>query len=299
VYLFKPMPSYRMNGGQAGRRGQPKTEGVNHSNGVMIHYYLKDTTKVVASLEIMESTGKLIKKFATKPDKKAKEEEMKIKPGMNKFVWNMRYADAEGFDGLIMWAAGLTGPKAMPGIYKAKLTVGTKTTETEFEILKDPRTNGSINDIKEQFDFSIAVRDKLSETNKAIKKIRTTREQINRVTEPMKGKEDMKDATELAKSILDDIKKIEEELYQTKNRSNQDPLNYPVRLNNKLGALGSEVDGSDFKPTEQVKSVYKEVTEKIEIQLNLLNKVMNEKVPKFNEVVKQKQVSAISVGDIM
>ncbi len=298
VYLFKPMPSYRMNGGQAGRRGQPKTEGVNHSNGVMIHYFLKDTTKAVASLEILESSGKLIKKFATKPDKKAKEEELKLKPGMNKFVWNMRYPDAEGFDGLIMWAASLTGPKAIPGIYKAKLTVNGKSSETEFEILKDPRTSGSLADIKEQFDFSIAVRDKLSETNKAIKQIRTTREQINRVTEPMKGKEDMKDATELAKSILDEIKKIEEALYQTKNRSGQDPLNYPVRLNNKLGALGSEVDGSDFKPTEQVKAVNKEVTEKIDVQLNQLNKVMTDKIPKFNEIIKQKQVSAITI-DVM
>ncbi len=298
VYLFKPMPSYRMNGGQAGRRGQPKTEGINHSNGVMIHYFLKDTTKAVASLEILESSGKLIKKFATKPDKKAKEEELKLKPGMNKFVWNMRYPDAEGFDGLIMWAASLTGPKAVPGIYKAKLTVNGKSSETEFEILKDPRTSGSLADIKEQFDFSIAVRDKLTETNKAIKQIRTTREQINRVTEPMKGKEDMKDATELAKSILDEIKKIEEALYQTKNRSGQDPLNYPVRLNNKLGALGSEVDGSDFKPTEQVKAVNKEVTEKIDVQLNQLNKVMTDKIPKFNEIIKQKQVSAITI-DVM
>lgn len=298
VYLFKPMPSYRMNGGQAGRRGQPKTEGVNHSNGVMIHYFLKDTTKAVASLEILESSGKLIKKFSTKPDKKAKDEELKIKQGMNKFVWNMRYPDAEGFDGLIMWAASLTGPKAIPGIYKAKLTVNGKSSETEFEILKDPRTSGSLADIQSQFDFSIAVRDKLTETNKAIKQIRTTREQINRVTEPMKGKEDMKDATELAKSILDEIKKIEEALYQTKNRSGQDPLNYPVRLNNKLGALGSEVDGSDFKPTEQVKSVYKEVTEKIDVQLNQLNKVMTDKIPKFNEIIKQKQVSAITI-DVM
>ncbi|MFN8888900.1 MAG: WD40/YVTN/BNR-like repeat-containing protein, partial [Cyclobacteriaceae bacterium] len=298
VHLFKPMPSYRMNGGQAGRRGQPKTEGVNHSNGVMIHYFLKDTTKTVASLEILESSGKLIKKFATKPDKKAKEEELKIKQGMNKFVWNMRYPDAEGFEGLIMWAASLTGPKAVPGIYKAKLTVNGKSTETEFEILKDPRTSGSMADIQAQFDFSIAVRDKLTETNKAIKQIRTTREQINRVTEPMKGKEDMKDATDLAKSILDEIKKIEEALYQTKNRSGQDPLNYPVRLNNKLGALGSEVDGSDFKPTEQVKAVYKEVTEKIDVQLNQLNKVMTDKIPKFNEIIKQKQVSAITI-DVM
>ncbi len=299
VHLYKPMPSYRMNGGQSGRRGQPKTEGVNHPNGVMIHYFLKDTTKATASLEILEMDGKLIKKFATKPDKKLKEEEMKIKPGMNRFVWNLRYADAEGFDGLIMWAASLTGPKAMPGMYKAKLTVNGKSQETEFEILKDPRTSGTVADIKAQFDFSIAVRDKLSETHKAIKKIRTAREQINRVTEPMKGKEEMKDVNEMAKSILDDMKKIEETLYQTKNKSGQDPLNYPVRLNNKLGALGSEVDGSDFRPTEQVKVVHKEITEKINEQLNLLNKVMTDKVPKFNDLVKQKQVSAISVGEVM
>lgn len=298
-HLYKPMPSYRMNGGQGGFRSPSKTEGKNHPGGVMIHYYLKDTTKTVASLEILEMNGKLIKKFATKPDKKTKEEQLKIKPGMNRHIWNMRYADAEGFDGLIMWAASLTGPKAVPGTYKAKLTVNGKSTETEFEIVKDPRTSGSVADIKAQFDFSIAVRDKLSDTHKAIKKIRTAREQINRVTEPMKGKDEMKDVTDMAKSILDDMKKIEEALYQTKNRSGQDPLNFPVRLNNKLAALGSEVDGSDYKPTEQVKTVYNEITEKINEQLNQLNKVMTDKVPKFNELVKQKQVSAISVSDVM
>lgn len=298
VYLFKPMPSYRMNGGQAGRRGQPKNEGTNHPNGVMIHFFLKDTAKTVASLEIMEKSGTLIKKFATKPDKKANEEQLKIKPDMNRFIWNMRYADAEGFDGLIMWAGSLTGPKAIPGTYKARLTVNGKVSETEFEIVKDPRTSGTLADIKEQFNFSIAERDKLTETHKAIKKIRTAREQINRVTEPMKGKDDMKEVTELAKSILDDMKKIEEALYQTKNRSGQDPLNYPVRLNNKLAALGNEVDGSDFKPTEQVKEVHKEIVDQIDVQLNQLNKVMTDKVPRFNDLVKQKQVSAVSV-DIM
>jgi photosystem II stability/assembly factor-like uncharacterized protein len=299
AHLYKPMPSYRMNGGARDAKNESKTEGKNHPNGVIIHYFVKDTTKITASLEILEMNGKVIKKFTTKPDKKTKEEQLKVKPGMNRHVWNMRYADAEGFDGIIMWAASLTGPKAMPGMYKAKLTVNGKSMETEFEILKDPRTSGTVADIKEQFDFSLAVRDKLSETHKAVKKIRTVREQINRVTEPMKDKEEMKDVNEMAKSILEEIKKIEETLYQTKNKSGQDPLNYPVRLNNKLGALNSEVDGSDFKPTEQVKVVRKEITEKIDEQLNLLNKVMSDKVPKFNELIKQKQVSAISVGDVM
>lgn len=297
-HLYKPMPSYRMNGAQAGRRGQPKNEGMNHPNGVMIYFMLKDTVKAIASLEILEMNGTMIKKFATKPDKKAKDEELKIKPGMNRFVWNMRYANAEGFDGLIMWAGSLTGPKAAPGKYKARLTVNNVPIETEFEIVKDPRTSGTVEDIKAQFDFSIAVRNKLSETNLAVKKIRTARDQINRVIEPMKGKEDMKDVNELSKSILDDMKKIEEALYQTKNKSGQDPLNYPVRLNNKLAALNSEVDGSDYKPTQQVKAVHKEIVEKIDFQLEQLKKVMNEKVPKFNDLIKQKQVNAVTV-DVM
>src|SRR5258706_6594473 len=296
-HLYKPMRSYRMNGGQA--RTASKTAGKNHPNGVMIHYFLKDTAKTKVSLEILETDGKLIKKFATKPDKKLKEEEMKIKPGMNRQIWNMRYADAEGFDGLIMWAASLTGPKAIPGIYKAKLTVNGQSQETEFEILKDPRTSGTQADMKAQFDFAIAVRDKLSETNKAVKNIRTVRDQINRVTDPMKDKAELKDVTEMGKLINTEMKKIEEALYQTKNKSNQDPLNYPVRLNNKLGALANEVDGSDYKPTEQVKTVYKEITDKIDLQLNNLRQIMKDKLPKFNELVKQKQVSAVTVDDVM
>lgn len=297
VHLYKPMPSYRMNGGQGGRRGQPKKEGVNHPNGVMIHFFLKDTAATKASLEILENNGTLIKKFATKPDKKKKEEKLTIKPGMNKFNWNMRYADAEGFDGMILWAGGLTGPKAVPGIYRAKLTVNEKSMDTEFEILKDPRTSGSVADIKTQFDFSIAVRDKLTETHKAIKKIRTTRDQLDRVTEPLKGNEEYKEINDLAKKIQDEIKKVEEALYQTKNRSGQDPLNFPIRLNNKLAALGGEVDGGDYKPTEQVKEVFQEISGKIDTQLKALDKVFSEMAPKFNDLMKQKQVNALTIGD--
>jgi photosystem II stability/assembly factor-like uncharacterized protein len=296
-HLFKPMPSYRMNGGQGGWRGESKKDGKNHPNGVLIHYYVKDTLKLTASLEILDLGGALIKKFSTKPDKKAKDAEMKVKPGFNRLNWNMRYADAESFDGIILWAGSLTGPKAVPGKYKAKLTVNGQSQETEFEIVKDPRSTSTQEDIKAQFDFLIQVRDKLSETNKAVKRIRSAREQINRVTEPMKGKDDMKDVTALAKTILDDMKKIEETLYQTKNRSNQDPLNFPIRLNNKLAGLASETSGGDFRPTDQVKAVYKELSAKIDEQLAALNKIINEQVPKLNALVKEKKVDAVVLSD--
>ncbi len=295
-HLYKPMPSYRMNGGQGGGFGNvPKNHGQNHPNGVLLHFYLKDTVKTVATLEIMEMNGTLIKKFATKPNKKDKEETLKIKPGMNRHIWNMRYPDAEGFDGLIMWSANLRGPKAVPGKYKAKLTVNGKSMEQEFEILKDPRSSGTLADIKEQFDFAIKVRDKLSEANLGVKKIREARDQINRITEPMKGKDEFKDVNDLAKSILDNVKNVEEEIYQTKNRSGQDPLNFPVQLNNKIGALGREVDGGDFKPTEQAKAVYNEIAGQIDSQLKTLNTIFTDQLPEFNNLIRQKEVKAVVI----
>ncbi len=296
VHLFKPMPSYRMPGSQ---RGVSKTAGQNHPGGVMIHFFLADTAKTKASLEIMETDGTLIKKFSTKPDKKARDGELKIKPGFNRFVWDMRYADAEGFDGLILWAARLTGPKAVPGMYKAKLTVNDVTREVDFEILKDPRTSSSVADIREQFDFLIAVRDKVSETHRNIKKIRSVTSQINRVTEPLKDQSEMKDIVDMAKSISGKMKEIEETLYQTKNRSNQDPLNYPIRLNNKLAALASEADGSDYRPTSQVKAVFKEVSGQIDEQLSALQRLFDEEIPKFNDLVKQRSINAVSLTEAL
>ncbi len=295
--LFKPMPAYRIAGGFSFERPSKK-EGKNHPGGVIVNYYLKDTTKAVVTLEFLQSNGKLIKKYATKPDKKQKEEQLKIKPGGSRFIWNMRYPDAEGFDGMILWAGGLTGPKAVPGMYKVRMTVNGKSQEEEFEILKDPRTSGTVADIQAQFDFSIAVRDKLTETNQAVKKIRTTRDQINRVVDGVKDEPGMKDIVELSKSILDDMKKVEEALYQTKNRSGQDPLNYPIRLNNKLAALGGEVDGGDFKPTMQVKAVQQEINGKIDEQLHSLKQIFVDKIPKFNEMVKQKQINPVPVSEV-
>lgn len=294
AHLFKPMASYRMSGTQ---RPPSKTAGQNHPGGVMIHYFLKDTTKTEATLEILEANGSLIKKYSTKPNRKQKIEKLTITPGLNRFVWNMRYPDAEGFDGMILWAARLTGPLAMPGTYKAKLTVNGQSQETEFEIVKDPRTSGSLEDIREQFNFLLQVRDKLSETNKAIVKIRSAREQMNLMSNRFKDRDDMKDIMDEIKSMLSEMKGIEEALYQTKNRSGQDPLNFPIRLNNKLAALASEADGGDYKPTEQVKAVYKELSGKIDEQLNALTKIWNERIPKLNEAIKAKQLDAIVLTD--
>jgi photosystem II stability/assembly factor-like uncharacterized protein len=289
-HLYSPMPSYKM----GGRSGRPsKTAGQNHPGGAMVYYYIKsitDSSKI--SMEFMEQDGTPIKKFSSTAEKP--NEKIEAKEGLNRFVWNMRYADAESFDGLIMWWGDVTGPAVTPGSYKVKLTVDEHSMEAPFEILPDPRATATQADYKAQFDFLITVRDKLTETHVAIKNIREVRGQINKITKPMKDEEEYKSIVEESKRVLDEMKTIEEALYQTQNRSGQDPLNFPIRLNNKLAHLSSQVGMGNNPPTAQAEGVRKEITKAIDKELASLNKIMEQDIPALNQQIKDAGVDFIS-----
>lgn len=293
AHLFKPMPSYRMSGGS---RGESKYDGKNHPGGVLTYFYLKNKPEKNDTLAFgfYEKSGELIRMFSTHPDKDKNEGELKdLKEGLNQFSWDMRYQGAESFKGMILWWASLDGPKALPGTYIAKLSSKGNIVETEFEIIKDPRSSSSDAELKEQFDFLIAVKGKLSETNLAVKKIREARNQMNTVTERIKSFENMEDVIDTSKYILNKMKVIEEELYQTKNQSRQDPLNFPVRLNNKLGHLNSLMAMGDYKPTDQAVAFLKEVSSLIDEQLSALDKILKEDILMFNNLVREKSIDAI------
>ena len=193
-----------------------------------------------------------------------------------------------------MWAGRVTGPKAMPGKYKVRLTVEGQSMETDFEILADPRSMATPQDYQAQFDYLISVRDKLSETHLAIKQIRDVRTQINGITESLKDRDGMEGLTDEAKDILDRMKAIEEALYQTQNQSGQDPLNYPIRLNNKLAHLSSQAGVGDYPPTSQAVEFKKEVTGDIDKELGQLKQIMSNDIPALNQKVKDAGVDFIN-----
>lgn len=291
-HLYKPMPSWRI-GGRGGRAS--RTTGQNHPGGVMIHFYIKEKgEKDKVSLKIFEEDGDLIKVYNTKPNREAKEEKLNYEEGSNRFIWNMMYPGADSFQEMILWSASMRGPLALPGTYKAKLTVNDEVHETIFEIVKDPRTDVSMADLQAQFDFLISVRDKLSETNNAVTKIREVRKQMNLAVEKMKGDE-FKEVNDKAKDILKKLKAVEEALYQTKNQSRQDPLNFPIRLNNKLGNLNSLMSTGDYKPTDQAVAFKKEVIGLIDIELNKMKEVFENDISIFNQLVKEKEVDAVVI----
>ncbi len=292
-HLFKPMPSYRMKGGQ----GESKRSGQNHPGGVMVHYFIQDTAKIdTVTLAFFDTDGKLIQKFSNRSGKDSKTGKLEVTENMNRFIWDMRYPKAESFDGMILWWASLNGPKALPGKYQVKLTVNNQSSQADFEILPDPRSTATAADLKAQFDFLISVRDKLSETNLAVKNIREVRKQIKLVTEKMKEDESMKDVIARSEEILEKMKEIEESLYQTKNQSQQDPLNFPIRLNNKLGHLNSLSGMGDFKPTDQDIAFKREVSQRIDHDLKQLKSVFEDDIPAFNKLVREKSIDAIIIN---
>ena len=291
-FLFKPMDSYRLNGG---RGTNSKTQGQNHYGGVAVNFYVKDTTKTdTISISFLDKNKNLIKKYTTHPDKDKKEEELKIKPGSNQFNWNMMYQGAEKIKGMILWWASLSGPKAIPGNYTVALAKNGVSKSKDFTILKDPRNTASIKDMQAQFDFILEIRDKLTEIHKALKNVTKVKTQIKQLKNS--GDEDgNKEIFDFADKILKAITKIESNLYQTKSKSNQDPLNFPIKLNNKLAHLNSLTSIGNDKPTDQAIEFKNEIMKDIDTELTNLYQLFNNDVKELNRKVKESSIELIQL----
>jgi len=293
VILYKPQNTYDMGGGST---KLSKTQGQNRRAGVAVNFYIKDTAKAdKISLTFKDAQGKVIRTFKTTPDKKKNEAKLKLKEGDNVFYWNMMYPGAEKVKGMILWWGSLAGPKATPGTYSVTLSVNGQTQTQSFKILKDPRSSASLADLKAKFDFILAVRDKLTETHKALKNIKKVRKQVAVLKKAISDKKTHKDLIAFADDIVKRITVIENNLYQTKSKSNQDPLNFPIKLNNKLAHLNSLSSIGNFKPTDQAYAFKKEVTAAIDKELTALYKIFNTDVKQLNAKVKASGIDLIRV----
>jgi len=291
-HLYKPMKAYRMGGGN----GQTsKTAGTNHPGGVLIHYFVEDTAQSdTIRISFKEMNGDLIKTYSTHHDKEANESKLNVKPGLNQFSWDMRYQGAKTFTGMILWSATTSGPKAIPGKYQVELKINNEVIQREFEITADPRKSASKADLMAQFNFLIKVRDKLSAANQGVIDIRAIKPQINELSDKFEAQHE--DIEKLISKISTDLKRIEENLYQTQNESGQDPLNFPIRLNNKVGHLGSIMGVGDNKPTDQALKFYDEVGAEIDAELAQLEKIKTEDLDLLNKMINNQKIKAIKIN---
>ncbi|HLI51034.1 MAG TPA: glycosyl hydrolase, partial [Thermomicrobiaceae bacterium] len=277
--------------------------GKNPPAGITVSYYLKAKPEGEITLTVSDSAGNEIQKFSSeKPEKEQAGNEHTPAPkkplipkdaGLNRFSWNLRYPDAEFLPGAVMWAGSINGPAAPPGTYHFTLTVDGETYTTDAELVADPRSGVSDQDLREQFNFLLRIRDKLSETHKAIKQLRDIRSQIE-LWEKRLGDKQAAGVTELANEMKKELTEIEEELIQVKSVAREDPLNFPIKLNNKLAAVGSVVAAGDNKPTNQSREVFEQLAGRVDEQLEKLREIAEQDVKEFNAQVREADLPAIS-----
>lgn len=238
----------------------------------------------------MEADGTVIKTFSNHDKKNP----LKATAKGNTFSWNLRYPGAKKLPGMILWGASLSGARAVPGTYKAQLTHNGNAVETKFELLSDPRSELTVAQMQAQFDFVMQINTTIDEAHTAIENIRKINKKLADFQANFKEHEAAKDLIAQSKSLQQQLGTIEKALYQTKNRSNQDPLNFPIKLTNKLGHISNLVMISDYPPTAQDEMVRKELTTQIAAHLATYEQLMNKDVKAFNAAFAQLQLDYLS-----
>jgi len=281
-------------------------------SGVRVYYNLEEDAAAV-TIQFLDGAGQTIRSFegVASADDDAEEDEDEAQPagsgnsdpqpsveaGSHTLSWNLRYEGYTDFDGRIFWAAGNNGPVAVPGEYQVRLTVDGEQQTQDFEVRLDPRLVGQVSaaDLQERFDLAIRVRDRVSQANEAVIRVRELNEQID---DRMDASENL-ELRSFGTSVKNRLRSVEQEVYQVKNQSNQDPLNYPIKLNNKLGALIGQIEGGEARPTDQTYEVFEMLSGLLELELEQLALIVQQDLARLNELLRSLDMEPIEAEQII
>lgn len=252
--VFAPKDAYRVRwGGGGGRRrgagasAPAATVGTNPASGLVLSYYLPASAKNVL-IQVLDSKGRVVSK-----------QNGPTEAGFQRVSAWLQYPSFKTLPGMILWSGSAFPITAPPGKYTAEVTIDGSVTRHNFNWRRDPNIMANDRDLVEQFEFQMEIVARITQANEAVQKCRDLREKVK-----------AKDANS---PLIAQLTSIEEAIYQTKNRSGQDPLNYPIRLNDKLSGVLSNVSSGDAKPTAQSREVYKMLSAQLQQQLDLLAKI--------------------------
>jgi photosystem II stability/assembly factor-like uncharacterized protein len=294
-HLFTPRDAVRFRGPGFTPERALTALGTNPPNGAIIYFYVKDKPQSEVTLDILDARDSLVRHYSSA----AKEamDSLKVEVGLNRFVWDLRYAEAHRFKGLVFWAASTRGPLAVPGAYKARLSVGPWSETRAFSVVKDPRVPATAADLQKQFDLLARIRDRVSAANDAVQQVGDLKEQLDAVAKRARALPDGKGAglARQADSLRAKLGAVQETIYQVRNKALEDPLNFPIRVNNKLASLGAVVGSADAAPTEQAYQVFEQLSAELQGDLARLKGLLDADVPAFNRAVREQDIPALIV----
>ena len=269
----------------------PANAAANPTKGAVINFYAANITdSSTGSVAVYDKSKKLISRTTTEDKSKA----IKLNIGNNQFVWDMQYPSAEKIDDLILWNGVPGGITAIPGNYTAIIRVDKDSVEVPFTLLADPNYVCSQADYDAQLDFLLQIQGKFNETMNAIKDIRSARTQMKDFVSKQ-GKDCPKEIKQMSDSLSKELTALEEKLHQTKAKSGQDVLNYPIRLDDKLGGVYDMVSSGNMAPSKQARDVYAELAVQVDTEMSKLKGILDGGIKAFNKLVREKELPTVVI----
>ncbi len=210
--------------------------------------------------------------------------------GVQRFTWDLQYAPVTPFQGMVLWGATTNGPMALPGTYQARLTVDGQAFTQPITVKKHPLSTVGDDELRAQFEVASRIRDKVNEANNAIIQIRRIKTQLaDRVQ-----KSNSADVKAIAEQFTKEMSTVEEDVYQVRNQSNQDPLNFPIRTNNRLASLLRVVLTGEGKPIGNAEPIFAELQRELKAETDRLQSVLTMYLPRFNQLAQRLNLEPIS-----
>lgn len=305
AHLFSLRQAYRFQNVQSIKTDGPSlNSGKNPVYGAEINYYLKDSTDQKVQIQIIKGEDEIVRTL-----------EGKKSEGIHRVMWNLRYEPTykpkikttppgrpwvqlkgEGWRPLVTWdldlMRGQFGPKVVPDTYKVKLIVGDQEFIRELEVLKDPSTEGTIEEIKEQVAFSLELRDAMNIAVTLINNIEDIKSELQEITPKLKRQSDKKKA----RNLFNSAQSISAALYDIHlTGAREDAFRSPMKLYGRLSALASDIGGFgvDFKPTDQQRDVYSVFNKRLENANKKFEEFMKVEVPKLNSQIKKSELQIL------
>ena len=269
--------------------------GQNPDNGAVIYYLLPaGETPDDLSLSILDASGSVVRTFGRKTDATpAGERTLSAQPGLNRFVWDLRYPNATVAPSDITTAKSELGPRGAPGRYRVQLTADGTVHEAEFELVKDPRVSATQSDLDAQFGLWTEIRDKVSQAHTAINQIHSVRTQLGewqRRAIDLPGADQVDAAVD---ALGEKLTAIETELAQQGAMTANDRLRIKARLNAKLITLASVVAAADMRPTDQTYAVYEQLSTQVDAQIDALHAVLETDLRALTDLLGELTIPAI------
>jgi len=300
LHLFQPSPAWRFAGGRSGGRGQA---GENPYDGVLVDYWVGRTAPASLTVEFVDPRGTVVRTFANakaapadsgapKPRVDslayfAADSLVSLRPGTNRFFWNLRYPDAKSLKTVVNDMGTLAGPTVVPGDYQVRLIAGSDTLARSFAVKLDPRLDATTADLQLAFDLGMKVRGRIGDIVDAFGRIEDLQGQIDIRVQQSAEQAYAERVKEASKPVREQLEVVRTELVDWYNHDDQATLHFPIKLYNMMLSLNSQVLGQDAAPTRQHGEILNELGGKVDVQLQRLQQLEANEIKALNALLQE------------